>query len=321
MRNRRLRRAEGRGPILLEGLQRLEYRGYDSAGSPWSATGGSGARKTRAGSRDLAAACAGPVQGHHRHRAHAVGDARRSPNETNARQHPDADGRSRSCTTASSRTPTTCGTARGRTGVTFVSETDGEVIAHLIARAVRGDRGCSRRPCAGAGKGVVGTYGLAVIVAVSAGQSRWAANGKPDRARPGGEGDVRRLSTWRRCWRYTRQVVHLEDGELAVLARGRLQNPHHGRAGFTSQGAAHRRLGTPGTYDTGGYEHYLLKEISEQPETWSPARCAAASTTGSPRRPPRRPQPPLPHETRGVPPREDHRLRLGVLLRAGSARR
>ena len=85
--------------------------------------------------------------------------------------------------------------------------------------------------------------------------------------------------------RYTRQVVHLEDGELAVL---RADGFH------TFASDARETAKEPltvdwdaGHYDTGGYEHYLLKEISEQPDTVDP-HAARPARRALPHRPPGR---------------------------------
>ena len=86
MRNRRLHRVgPDRCPILLEGLKRLEYRGYDSAGiAVMNGNGGSSTRKTAgkiAGLEELHQFATASLRRHDRHRAHALGDARRAEHE------------------------------------------------------------------------------------------------------------------------------------------------------------------------------------------------------------------------------------------------
>ncbi|MFD0890805.1 SIS domain-containing protein, partial [Streptosporangium algeriense] len=110
----------------------------------------------------------------------------------------------------------------------------------------------------------VGTYGVAVVDAQRPGEVVVARNGSPI-VLGIGEKEMFAASDVAALVRYTRQVVHLEDGELAVLKAD----------GFNTFSSDARETAKEpltvdweaGHYDTGGYEHYLLKEISEQPET------------------------------------------------------
>ncbi|MEV4892461.1 glutamine--fructose-6-phosphate transaminase (isomerizing), partial [Nonomuraea sp. NPDC055795] len=113
-------------------------------------------------------------------------------------------------------------------------------------------------------KSVVGTYGIAVLDAERPGEVVVARNGSPI-VLGIGEKEMFAASDVAALVRYTRQVVHLEDGELAVLKADGFHT-------FASGGleTAKEPLTVDveaGHYDTGGFEHYLLKEISEQPET------------------------------------------------------
>ena len=138
-------------PVLIEGLRRLEYRGYDSCGVA--------AASTRARSiwcstvsrvNDLAAKAKEHAR-RHRHRAHALGDARRAADRERAPASSRA-ARSRWSTTASSRTTTSCAPSCRRKGYRFESQTDTEVIAHLVHSLYAGRparRGAARREAAG----------------------------------------------------------------------------------------------------------------------------------------------------------------------------
>ena len=120
-------------PILIEGLRRLEYRGYDSAGiAVLNGTGELKRLRTVGKVRMLQDALDDdPVARPARHRAHALGDARRAVASATRIRTSRATA-SRSFTTASSRTTKSCATSCAKLGYEFTSETDTEVIAHRI---------------------------------------------------------------------------------------------------------------------------------------------------------------------------------------------
>ena len=117
-------------PILLEGLKRLEYRGYDSAGI--AVVNGTLTRLRSTGRVAELARRADESRARRpaRHRAHALGDPRRALRAQRASAR--LGHASRSCTTASSRTTRRCAGACRREGYVFTSDTDTEVIAHLV---------------------------------------------------------------------------------------------------------------------------------------------------------------------------------------------
>ena len=124
-------------PILLEGLHRLEYRGYDSAGVAVIARGGLRVHKAEGKVRDVDAALprasAVPGIAHTRWATHG------EPSDVNAHPHVDGAGRIASCTTGSSRTTPRCGPSCRPRAVVFSADTDTEVLAHLIAGRIGGD--------------------------------------------------------------------------------------------------------------------------------------------------------------------------------------
>ncbi|MFC4585315.1 glutamine--fructose-6-phosphate transaminase (isomerizing) [Sphaerisporangium corydalis] len=248
-------------PILLEGLQRLEYRGYDSAGLVVS-NKGLKVRKVKGRVADLAAVVPGRFKGglgigHTRWATHGV------PNDVNA--HPHLDGKDRIAVVHNGIIEN-ADELRAKLvadGAVFLSETDTEVLAHLIGRTVQ-DTDSLEEAVRKALKSVVGTYGIAVIDAERTGEIVVARNGSPIVIGIG-EKEMFCASDVAALVRYTRQVVHLEDGELAVLKADGFHT-------FTMDARATSKEPLTvdwdaGHYDTGGYEHYLLKEISDQPES------------------------------------------------------
>nr|WP_062341666.1 glutamine--fructose-6-phosphate transaminase (isomerizing) [Herbidospora sakaeratensis] len=249
-------------PILLEGLQRLEYRGYDSAGVAVVAARALKTRKVKGRVADLAAAVPARFKGatgigHTRWATHGV------PSDVNAHPHLSSDERIAVVHNGIIENADALRQRLEGEGVKFLSETDSEVLSHLIARAVE-ETDSLEDAVRRALKSVVGTYGIAVVDAQRPGEVVVARLGSPI-VLGIGEKEMFAASDVAALVRYTRQVVHLEDGELAVLKAD----------GFhTFGGDARETAKEPltvdwdtGHYDTGGYEHYLLKEISEQPDT------------------------------------------------------
>ncbi|MBB5967612.1 glutamine--fructose-6-phosphate transaminase (isomerizing) [Planomonospora venezuelensis] len=248
-------------PILLEGLQRLEYRGYDSAGVVVS-NKGLKVRKVKGRVADLAAVVPARFKGatgigHTRWATHGV------PSDENAHPHLSNDERIAVVHNGVIENADELRAKLEADGAVFLSETDTEVLAHLIARTTK-ESDSLEDAVRTALKRVVGTYGIAVVDAERPGEVVVARNGSPI-VLGIGEKEMFAASDVAALVRYTRQVVHLEDGELAVL---RADGFH------TFASDARETAKEPltvdwetGHYDTGGYEHYLLKEISEQPDT------------------------------------------------------
>ncbi|MEV7969237.1 glutamine--fructose-6-phosphate transaminase (isomerizing) [Sphaerisporangium sp. NPDC088356] len=248
-------------PILLEGLQRLEYRGYDSAGLVVN-NKGLKVRKVKGRVADLAAVVPARFKGglgigHTRWATHGV------PNDVNA--HPHLDGKERIAVVHNGIIEN-ADELRAKLvadGAVFLSETDTEVLAHLIARTAQ-ETDSLEDAVRKALKSIVGTYGIAVMDAERNGEIVVARNGSPIVIGIG-EKEMFCASDVAALVRYTRQVVHLEDGELAVLKADGFHT-------FTMDARATSKEPLTvdwdaGHYDTGGYEHYLLKEISDQPES------------------------------------------------------
>ena len=205
-------------PLLLEGLRRLEYRGYDSAGV--AVMNGGGVEMRRAAGK-IARARSGHRGGadarHGRHRAHALGHARSADGAQRASAHGRGRRRSPWCTTASSRTSTSLKKSLEARGHVFASDTDTEVL-------VAPDRGAVRRQPRGRGasqalKQVEGTYGIAVISSRDRDKIVAARKGSPLLIGVG-EDECFVATDVSAILAHTREVVYLEDGDVAVLTRG-----------------------------------------------------------------------------------------------------
>jgi len=259
-------------PILLEGLARLEYRGYDSAGiavAAKSQSGGQGAgspaalkvRKSKGRVAELAelvpARFSGKTGiGHTRWATHGV------PSDVNSHPHLDQAGRIAVVHNGIIENADELRAKLQAEGVVFTSETDTEVLGHLIASLAT--EGVELEDAVRAAlKRIVGTYGIAVLDAQQPDRVVVARNGSPI-VLGIGEKEMFAASDVAALVRYTRQVVHLDDGELATVRAD-------GFSTFTQEDArvtAKQPLTVDweeASYDTNGHAHFLVKEIHEQP--------------------------------------------------------
>ncbi|GAA2469551.1 glutamine--fructose-6-phosphate transaminase (isomerizing) [Streptomyces thermolineatus] len=247
-------------PLLLEGLQRLEYRGYDSAGVAVAGRGGALRTAKSAGRvRELQARLPKRFAGttgiaHTRWATHGA------PTDENAHPHLDSSGRVAVVHNGIIDNAAELRAQLSADGVEFASETDSEVLSHLIGRS---DAATLEDRVRQALEAVRGTYGIAVLHADFPDRIVVARNGSPV-VLGIGEHEMFVASDVAALVRFTRQVVTLEDGETATV-----------------QASGYRTWSTagPGTakspttveweeenYDIGGHAHFMHKEICEQPE-------------------------------------------------------
>ena len=247
-------------PILVEGLSRLEYRGYDSAGVGVLTSGAPRVVRVVGRVRDLEAALpkrlAGTVGiGHTRWATHGPAT------EPNAHPHRSEDGR---ILVVHNGIIDNAATLRARLeadGVTLASDTDSEVVAHLVARSTKEtleDRVLD------AVSRLVGTWALAVVSADAPDRIVVARNGSPLVVGIG-EREMFVASDVSALVRHTSQVVHLEDGELASVTA-------NGFRTFTAHAADVPKTAETLTIDAeelelGDHGHFMHKEMLEQPET------------------------------------------------------
>ncbi|MCD4523823.1 glutamine--fructose-6-phosphate transaminase (isomerizing) [Nocardioides sp. cx-173] len=244
-------------PLLLEGLARLEHRGYDSAGV---AVLGSGLRvakkagRVRDLSEDLPKRFTGKVGiGHTRWATHGPA------NDVNAHPHVDAKG---DVAVVHNGIIDNAAALRQRLtdeGVDLASDTDTEVLAHLIARS---SAETLEERVAEALAAIEGTYGVAVLHAEFPDRIVVARNGSPLIIGVG-EKEMHIASDLGALVRYTTTVAHLDDGEMATVTA----------TGFTTyrqdltrvQRAATQVDVDPASYDAGEHDSFMRKEMLEQP--------------------------------------------------------
>ena len=247
--------------LLLEGLKRLEYRGYDSAGI--ATTNGNGLETRRAKgkiSQLEAAVNENPVHGtvgiaHTRWATHG------QPNECNAHPQQDCTGTVAVVHNGIIENYGALRTMLKQQGHTFTSETDTEVLAHLIEAAFDGKL---EDAVIDALNLVEGTYGIAVVSSRDPDKIVCARKGSPLLLGVG-EGEYYVASDAAAILKYTRQVVYLDDGEMGVLTRGGYEvldlNAQRVKKGVS------RIDWSLDEIEKGGFDHFMLKEIFEQPQT------------------------------------------------------
>jgi glucosamine--fructose-6-phosphate aminotransferase (isomerizing) len=244
-------------PVLLEGLARLEYRGYDSAGvAVVTRSGQLRVRKAKGRVSDLAASVparwrGGLGIGHTRWATHG------EPSDANA--HPHVSGTIAVVHNGIIENADDLRAKLMAGGAQFTSQTDSEVLAHLIA-AVEGVS--LEEAVRQALSSVVGTYGIAVLDARQPDRVVAARNGSPVVL---GIGDKEMFiaSDLAALVRYTRQVVHLDDGEVAAVHADGFRTSTLDARVTTKQPSIIDN--DPATYDADGYAHFMRKEIHEQP--------------------------------------------------------
>jgi glucosamine--fructose-6-phosphate aminotransferase (isomerizing) len=245
--------------ILIEGLRRLEYRGYDSAGIVTLNAGKFELRKKAGRINDLAAvlrkqpAKGNTGIGHTRWATHG------SPTDANAHPHLDQSGKIALVHNGVIENHQQLKDKLLAKGHKFVSETDTEVLTHLVGEYYKGDLTEAVRIAL---KDVVGTYGIAVVHADHPGIIVGARRGSPLLIGVGRDenfvaSDVSAIIA------HTRRVVYLNDFELVTLTRDDFQVSTIEATSVTPQ--VREVEFAAEEVERGKYPHFMLKEIFEQP--------------------------------------------------------
>jgi glucosamine--fructose-6-phosphate aminotransferase (isomerizing) len=247
-------------PILIDGLRRLEYRGYDSAGV---AVVRGGAIELRRSAGKLArleeAIAVNPLDGDY-----GIGHTRWAthgrPTEENAHPHSDCTGRIVVVHNGIIENYLELKQQLLREGHRFVTETDTEIVAHLVEREMQDDglENAVRRALLS----LRGLFALVLISAEDPEKIVTVRNGPPIVVGLG-DGEFFVASDIPAILQHTRDVVFLGDEEMAVITpRGVEFTDYSGRA---VSKASTRVSWDPVMAEKAGYKHFMLKEIFEQP--------------------------------------------------------
>ncbi|MCX8053236.1 MAG: glutamine--fructose-6-phosphate transaminase (isomerizing) [Armatimonadetes bacterium] len=246
-------------PILIDGLKRLEYRGYDSAGIAVLNCGGIDIRKSIGKLKALECAIEGCAPkgtvgiGHTRWATHG------RPSDENAHPHSDCSGQ---ITVVHNGIIENYAELKSRLiaeGHAFASETDTEVAAHLIEQYYDGDLAKAVRSAA---RELEGSFAL-VVIARDEPDHIVAARRHSPLVIGLGEGECFLASDVAAFLKHTRRVIYVDDDNIVVVSRGGVGifdlagNPIDKEVSLVDWDAA--------MAERGGYEHFMLKEIHEQP--------------------------------------------------------
>jgi glutamine---fructose-6-phosphate transaminase (isomerizing) len=257
-------------PILLDGLSRLEYRGYDSAGIALLNGGANVNIIKRAGRIDNLRAAVAEVS----HQggtgiAHTRWATHGAPTDENAHPHRDQSGKLVLVHNGVIENYQTLRDQLIAQGDTFESQTDTEVLAHLVGRYFEASDETDgptrlRQALQSALGKVKGTYGIAVLHAEVPGIIIGARLGSPLVVGLG-DGEHYLASDVSAIVAHTRDVVYLNDHDIVSLSDERYDVAS--MAGGTAQVKVSRIEFTADDAEKGDFPHYMLKEIYEQPQS------------------------------------------------------
>ena len=249
--------------LVLEGLKRLEYRGYDSAGLAIVDDGRIEVHKAAGKIAVLEKELGGNMPAGRTAIAHTRWATHGAPNTINAHPHTDGGGTLALVHNGIIENAGVLRTALAKRGHVFRSETDTEVLAHLVEE-LHGKGATLADAVAGALQQVEGTYGIAVLSTREPETIVAARHGSPLLVAVGnGENFI--ASDASAVLAHTRSVVYLDDGEIAVIT------PSDYRILDLSSVEKDKTVTQVdwdlATIERGGYQHFMFKEIMEQPES------------------------------------------------------
>lgn len=251
-------------PIIVKGLQRLEYRGYDSAGVAVIDEGGLKVNKCRGKVADLlnlvkTQDISGTIGiGHTRWATHG------EPNDVNAHPHVSTHGHFVVVHNGIIENYREIKAKLVEKGYTFKSQTDTEVFANLVECLYLEENLTAEQAVKAALRKVVGAYGLGIICVDEPDTLFGARKGSP-LAVGIGEGEFFLASDATPIAEHTDKIIYLDDEQVISLSRD----------GYYVSNLADDHLDpviskidfSAGDIDKGGYDHFMLKEIHEQPQS------------------------------------------------------
>lgn len=253
-------------PILIKGLKRLEYRGYDSAGIAILNDSGINLYKKQGKVSNLEEFAAGKDISGHSGIGHTRWATHGLPNDINSHPHYSTDGSIALIHNGIIENYASLKEELIIRGYTFKSETDTEVLVHLIDDIQKNENVNIAEAVRLALQSVVGAYAIVVLSKDNPNQLVAARKSSPLVVGIGEEGDFYLASDATPIIEYTKQVVYLNDEEIAVV------DLHEGlrivdiknqeKAPYVQQLEMQLEA-----LEKGGYEHFMLKEIYEQPRS------------------------------------------------------
>ncbi len=252
-------------PIVVKGLKRLEYRGYDSAGVALM-NGDLRVYKTKGKVSDLESAAkdadvSGTIgMGHTRWATHG------EPNDANAHPHLSLSGKVSLIHNGIIENYATLKEGLEQRGHTFTSETDTEVLAHLI-EDVMINSGLSLADAVRASlKQVVGAYAIVILSKDNPEHLIAARKGSPLVVGIGSEaGEYFFASDATPLAEYTKKVIYMKDGEIAIVENKEMTIKNIDNV--VQVPYVHELEMNLEMLEKGGYDHFMLKEIYEQPRS------------------------------------------------------
>ncbi|HVD76664.1 MAG TPA: glutamine--fructose-6-phosphate transaminase (isomerizing), partial [Vicinamibacteria bacterium] len=247
-------------PVIIEGLRRLEYRGYDSAGVAVVDEGRLNRRRSVGKLKNLEDSLrAEPLKG-----AFGIGHTRWAthgrPSEENAHPHADCKGELVVVHNGIIENYLALKSRLAASGHRFVTQTDTEVVAHLVESHLGG--GSLEDAVRKALKEMEGIYAL-VLMHTREPQKLVAARRGPPLVVGLGEGEHFLASDIPALLPYTRDFLFLDDGDVVVVTPKSLRITDADGREVTR--APQRIAWDPVQAEKGGYRHFMLKEIHEQP--------------------------------------------------------
>ncbi len=248
-------------PIVIEGLKRLDYRGYDSAGIAALRDGRLVMRRAVGRIANLESKLDGELDGATVAMAHTRWATHGAPTESNAHPHRDASGRLAIVHNGIIENYRVLKQFLEREGLRMESETDTEVLAKLIGHFYEGNLEDAVRKAL---REVRGTFGIAavhtdepdVIVAARRGSPLIIGVGKDE---------YLVASDAAAIIQHTAQVIYLSDNEVAAVGRGGFRTTTLDAAPVSKE--IEEIEWTLEQLELGGHQHFMAKEIFEQPES------------------------------------------------------
>ena len=247
-------------PILIDGLRRLEYRGYDSAGVAVVRDGNIDLRRSAGKLARLEEVIATtPIDGEY-----GIGHTRWAthgrPTEENAHPHRDCTGRIVVVHNGIIENYLDLKGQLQREGHTFVTETDTEIVAHLVEREMKADglENAVRRALLY----MRGLFALVLISADDPNKIVTVRNGPPIVVGLG-DGEFFVASDIPAILSHTRDVVFLGDEEMAIITPAGVEFTDYSGRGVSKKST--KVAWDPVMAEKAGYKHFMLKEIFEQP--------------------------------------------------------